>query len=369
MKQIVTGKNGIFSFFSGCGILDLGFEENGFEILFVNEFNPEFMSAYKHSRKILKKKAPIFSYSEESIDVFLDITNKNKLISDIKNAKNEFSTIGFIGGPPCPDFSVAGKNKGYTGENGRLSQSYIDLIISIKPDWFLFENVRGLWKTKKHREFYDNLKNQLEIAGYELSDKLLNSLEFGAPQDRERVFLFGTLKKLKLNTPEKFNFLKYKKFDINKIKTTQWPEKTKFGFDYVGENNLPKLSVQYWFDKNSVDNHPNAKNVFTARAGLAKFLIIEEGDVSRKSYKRLHRYRYSPTVAYGNNEVHLHPTKPRRLTVAEALSLQSLPKNFELPQTMTLSAMFKTIGNGVPFLMASGIAQSINKHLSNKEND
>jgi DNA (cytosine-5)-methyltransferase 1 len=369
MNQIVTGKNGIFSFFSGCGILDLGFEENGFEILFVNEFNPEFMIAYKHSRKILKKKAPIFSYSEESIDVFLSLTNKNKLISNIKNAKNEFSTIGFIGGPPCPDFSVAGKNKGHTGENGRLSQSYIDLIISIKPDWFLFENVRGLWKTKKHREFYDNLKNQLEIAGYELSDKLLNSLEFGAPQDRERVFLFGTLKKLKLNTPEKFNFLKYKKFDINEIKNSEWPEKTKFGSDYFGVKNLPNLSVQYWFDKNSVDSHPNSKNAFTARAGLAKFLIIEEGDVSRKSYKRLHRYRYSPTVAYGNNEVHLHPTKPRRLTVSEALSLQSLPKRFELPQTMTLSSMFKTIGNGVPFLMASGIAQSISNHLSRPTND
>ena len=64
----------------------------------------------------------------------------------------------------------------------------------------------------------------------------------------------------------------------------------------------------------------------------------------------MHRWRYSPTAAYGNNEVHIHPYKPRRISVAEALAIQSLPAIFELPETMTLSDMFKSIGNGVPFL-------------------
>ncbi|XQK39965.1 DNA cytosine methyltransferase [Escherichia coli] len=104
--------------------------------------------------------------------------------------------------------------------------------------------------------------------------------------------------------------------------------------------------------------------------GLARFQSVEEGDDSKKSYKRLHRWRYSPTAAYGNNEVHLHPYKPRRITVAEALAIQSLPKNFELPGDMTLSNMFKTVGNGVPYIAALGIAQSILQHLgySNEDN-
>lgn len=72
--------------------------------------------------------------------------------------KNEGRLTGFIGGPPCPDFSVAGKNKGRDGENGRLSQSYIDIILEMKPDFFLFENVKGLYRTSKHREFFDHLK-------------------------------------------------------------------------------------------------------------------------------------------------------------------------------------------------------------------
>ena len=94
---------------------------------------------------------------------------------------------------------------------------------------------------------------------------------------------------------------------------------------------------------------------------------IEEGDVSKKSYKRLHRWRYSPTVAYGNNEVHLHPYRVRRISAAEALSLQTLPKEFELPPHMTLTNKFKTIGNGVPYLLSYGIAATIKDYLEGLE--
>ena len=113
-----------------------------------------------------------------------------------------------------------------------------------------------------------------------------------------------------------------------------------------------------WFEKNDVENHPDANRYFKPKAGLRKMLEIPEGDTNKKSYKRIHRWRYSPTVAYGNNEVHLHPYKARRLSVAEAMSLQSLPKEFSLPPEMTLTDCFKTIGNGVPFLMAKGVAAS-----------
>ena len=88
-----------------------------------------------------------------------------------------------------------------------------------------------------------------------------------------------------------------------------------------------------------------------------------EGDDSKKSYKRLHRWRYSPTACYGNNEVHLHPYQARRISVAEALAIQSLPPEFELPAKMSLTDMFKSVGNGVPFLAAKGLATTINEFL------
>src|SRR5207245_5072517 len=92
------------------------------------------------------------------------------------------------------------------------------------------------------------------------------------------------------------------------------------------------LTVEQWFRQNSVSEHPNAEHCFKPRAGLARFEAVEEGDDSRKSFKRLHRWRYSPTACYGNNEVHLHPYEARRISVAEALAIQSLPKEFELPR-------------------------------------
>ena len=86
------------------------------------------------------------------------------------------------------------------------------------------------------------------------------------------------------------------------------------------------MTVEYWFRKNDVENHPNAKDYFTPKAGKAKMEVIDEGDDSKKSYKRLHRWRYSPTVAYGNNEVHLHPYKTRRLSCGRSIVVANLAK-------------------------------------------
>ena len=64
----------------------------------------------------------------------------------------------------------------------------------------------------------------------------------------------------------------------------------------------------------------------------SKFWKIPEGNSSGKSFKRLHRYKYSPTAWYGNNEVHLHPWEPRRLSVREALRIQTVPDTYVLPE-------------------------------------
>ncbi|AUU83866.1 DNA cytosine methyltransferase [Leclercia sp. LSNIH1] len=355
-------KPALFSFFSGSGFLDLGFENAGYEVVFVNEFHPPFMEAYKYSREKLGKEPPRFGYAQKSIENIEHSVIKHSM----ETLKNEGRLVGFIGGPPCPDFSIAGKNKGKDGENGKLSKSYVDMIIEMMPDFFLFENVKGLYRTLKHRAFFEQIKRELAAVGYILHERLINSIEYGAPQDRERIILVGFLNK---NLAKTFNWSE-QVFPNKEAFQYPWPTT-----NIVKENStvecpedIPmELTIEHWFEKNDVSNHANAKHVFTARAGLARFQSVEEGDDSKKSYKRLHRWRYSPTAAYGNNEVHLHPYKPRRITVAEALAIQSLPKNFELPENMTLSNMFKTVGNGVPYLAAFGIAKSILKHLGIKD--
>ena len=352
----------IFSFFSGCGLLDLGFEKTGYDIQLVNEFSPSFMRAYRYSREKLHLKSPEFGYSIDINEYLLE--RSDELREQVKKAHVNDSLVGFIGGPPCPDFSVAGKQRGRNGDNGKLSLAYFQLIKEQCPDFFLFENVKGLWKTTKHRAYYEELK-QIIARDYAMTERLTNALEFGVPQDRDRILLFGVNKKIRDDITD-FPWEQHIIYDLVKIKSLPWPVSEPFSENEsrLCPDGIPQmLTVQYWFDKNDVEHHPNGKDVFAPRGGYQKMLSIYEGDDSKKSYKRLHRWRYSPTVAYGNNEVHLHPYKARRISVAEALALQSLPKEFELPSEMSLTDKFKTTGNGVPFLLSKGIAKTIKYYL------
>lgn len=366
----------IFSFFSGAGLLDLGFEDNNldYDIVFVNEYKQSFLNAYNYARQHHNMHQPMYGYHCRDINDFMNHDYSILLQGYLREQRNLNNIVGFIGGPPCPDFSVGGKNLGRDGENGILAQSYVNLITEQQPDFFIFENVRGLVKTAKHREYFDELKHALSNAGYIISDTILNSLSFGVPQDRDRVIMIGVLN----NDPERiipihndntldFPWLQFAEFDVEYIKNLPWPteqpyrENSRRIFHYpVPEN----LTVEYWFANNNVRNHPNGRDTFQVKAGRTKMLQIPEGDTSRKSFKRLHRWRYSPTAAYGNNEVHLHPYKTRRLSVAEAMAIQSLPPWFHLPDDMPLTHKFKVIGNGVPYLMALGIARTVNEFMN-----
>lgn len=353
----------MYSYFSGAGFLDLGFEDTGFDIVSVNEVWEPFMRVYRHSRKVLGKSAPRFGYQQCDINSILS-EGLLKLARQIAQLRMEGKTVGFIGGPPCPDFSVAGKQAGRDGKNGQLSDTYISLVLAAQPDFFVFENVKGLWSTRRHRAYYDELKARL-VGTFYMTDRLCNALEFEVPQDRERVILFG-VSKSKFNDLCDFDWLLHSSRSVDEVKSLPWPTTTPF----LANSILPApegidetLTVEYWFKHNDVTNHPNAGRGFKPRRGLKRMQTVAEGDVTKKSYKRPHRWRYSPTVAYGNNEVHLHPYEVRRLDVAEALALQSLPPTYELPNDITLSDSFKTVGNGVPYLLAKGIAKTIQEWL------
>jgi len=369
----------LFSFFAGIGMLDLGFEDEGYDIALVNEFHFPFLEGYRFAREHLNYTNPVFGYFGNSVADFLHGKQRLILKRFVSETRAKGAVVGFIGGPPCPDFSIGGKNKGRDGENGILSQTYCDLIREFKPDFFLLENVKGLWKTRRHRAFYDELKRAVQLAGYITTERLINAIEYCVPQSRERVFLFGInadfARDLSLifdtsssYIPDNvFEWLRYAKYPGNAAFQFVWPRTSKFQTDSVlpPPDNVPlELTVEYWFQKNDVVNHSNSLNQFKARAGLTRFLTIDEGDDKGKSFKRLHRWRYSPAAAYGHNEVHLHPYKPRRLSVSEAMAIQSLPRGFELPTSMSLTDMFQAIGNGVPYLVSRSVARTIREFLS-----
>ncbi|WP_193198897.1 DNA cytosine methyltransferase [Nostoc sp. MG11] len=374
----------IFSFFAGSGFLDLGFETCGFKIVYVNEIFSPFMAVYRYSREVLNLTLPEYGYHDgEAGDVtkLIEGLQAQRLWELVQDCRKSNNIVGFIGGPPCPDFSIGGKNRGRLGDNGKLSASYIELICRNLPDFFLFENVKGLWRTKKHRLFFESLNQQLQQAGYILTERLINAIEFGVPQDRDRIILVGFhndfIKNIGIEI-DSDQFLREGAFPWEN--NILYPQEKVFAYPWhrcepFKENsivpcpdNIPlELTVEYWFRKNDVTKHPNAKHYFQPRAGITKFAAVDEGDDSKKSFKRLHRWRYSPTACYGNNEVHLHPYKIRRISVAEALAIQSLPANFVLPENMSLTNMFKTIGNGVPYLASRALAKTVFDFLVTKE--
>lgn len=376
----------VLSVFTGGGFLDIGFINNGFQIqeaieidkAFIQGHNSGFDSYFKASNNYyiknhLIRNTPVTRPVDASAE------------SEIKRlGKTHQNICGVIGGPPCQDYSTGGKNAGATGDKGKLIFSYCKIIREVNPSFIVFENVTGLLNTKVHKEEgFDVLIKQLGDLGYELWYDVLNALEYGLPQDRPRVVLVGFRKeiietltnagyilekdnlKLKTNNLENVVF-RWPTITHQSPKKYKWPTKNIFGGKSPSGMVSLRSDIQYPMTVASAfdgltKNTPNQNEFFKPKSN--KFNIIDEGDTNRKSFKRLHRYRYSPTVAYGNNEVHLHPTESRRLSVREALRLQTVPDEYILPATMTLTSKFKLISNGVPTKKAELLAKEIRRTL------
>jgi len=374
--------NKILSIFSGGGFLDLGFMNQGFQIIEAIEYEENFIKAYNQgiSSHVKKSQKRVFTQKEVkciTIQSPLDATSQD-LQKKLK--KKHAGITGIIGGPPCQDFSNGGLNKGHTGERGKLIFTYLEIVKKVKPSFIFFENVAGLVNTKSHNIGFLELYYALQKEGYHIWYDIINSLDLGIPQDRPRLALVGFKKtiikklvkngyKLLIEKPgddEGDLVFKWPSRKFKDPKKIEWPSTWKFG-SYIIKDDLDKipqghkiLTVQHAFaGLNSAT--PNQDEHFEPYSD--KFKTIFEGDTSGKSFKRLHRFRYSPTVAYGNNEVHLHPTEMRRLTVREALRLQTVPDTYILPKDLSLSHKFKIISNGVPTKKADLIASEIKRTL------
>jgi DNA (cytosine-5)-methyltransferase 1 len=213
----------------------------------------------------------------------------------------------------------------------------------------------------------------LERKNYCLDLSILNALDFGVPQDRERLFMVGIDKKIvkkclnrQINPDERGWFPWPKPTFPNAKSKYSWPDIEKKGKTPCRPRNVPmKLTVYSILNnKNDPSKLINGSDYFKPHS--IKFSTICEGDTCRKSFKRLHRYRFSPTVCYGHNEVHLHPWKKRRLSVREAMRIQGIPDEYVLPGEKSLSDKFTFVSNGVPVPLSFAVANSLHHFLKNK---
>lgn len=353
----------LISFFTGGGFLDLGFEQAGFDIVWTNEVNAAFADMYEYAVTNWRKAKGIGKPAQISErNSIASLSAESIMAQAFGSGRPEMA--GIIGGPPCPDFSVAGKNGGVNGKTGIFSKTFIDLICQIRPLFFVMENVPGLYRTRYHRPYFQQLIEQLEVGyGYVTDAKIVSALELGIPQDRDRLFLIGFQKHFvescmgRAMMPGEREWFCWPQPEYPEAKHLPWPQTSPFGTSIACPPEIPSGLTVCPLLADDPEMLPNGQDYFKPYS--KKFWERAEGDVSGKSFKRLHRYRYSPTVWYGNNEVHLHPWKPRRLSVREALRIQSLPDTYVLPPDYTLTSKFKLICNGVPYRMAEQIARSV----------
>jgi len=109
----------------------------------------------------------------------------------------------FVGGSPCQSFSIVGSQKGLEDARGTLFYDYARLVKEIEPKVFIFENVRGLFTHDKGNT-WKIIKNIFESLGYFIDYDILNSKDFGIPQNRNRIFVVGSkIKKIELKAINK----------------------------------------------------------------------------------------------------------------------------------------------------------------------
>ena len=159
----------VVSFFAGCGGLDLGFERAGFKLVWANEIETSVHTTYE-------KNHPSTILCKEDISVV--------------DPQDVPDCDGFIGGPPCQSWSVAGKQQGIDDKRGQLFLTYIGIIRAKMPKFFLIENVKGLLD-EKFKDVFENFLSQLDEIGYDVKYRLLDAVDYEVPQNRERVFLIG----------------------------------------------------------------------------------------------------------------------------------------------------------------------------------
>jgi len=175
----------VISLFSGAGGMDIGFEQAGFEVVVAVEQDPSCCHT-------LRKNRPNLHVLERSVT---DVSGDELLyLSGLK--KTEPALV--IGGPPCQSFSLAGKRMGLSDDRGLMILEFSRIVHEVLPTAFVMENVKGMmnWEQGKAIEAVLNEFREPRIHGgkeyhYDVSCDVLNAVDFGVPQYRERLFLVG----------------------------------------------------------------------------------------------------------------------------------------------------------------------------------
>lgn len=296
-------------------------------------------------------------------------------ITDVKYSQhmplnNKEPTILF-GGPPCQGFSTSNqKNRHVENPNNWLFVEYLRLVKEARPDWIVFENVKGLIETE-NGYFLEEVLSGFNALGYTTSHFILNSADYGVPQKRNRLFIIGSLNGHEISPPPN----KIKKYITVKDAISDLPS-LKNGDDrnYEFYSHCPSSTFSRLMrgKKRKCWNNIVTKNAdyiieryFHIPQGgnwesIPKSLMDNYADASRCHtgiYHRLHENE--PSIVIGNfrKNMLIHPWEHRGLSVREAARIQSFPDWFRFYGSIGFQQ--QQVGNAVPPLLAKAVFDQI----------
>lgn len=292
----------VIDLFAGCGGMSLGFENAGFDVVAAFDNWDAAITIYESNFS-----HPIYKRDLSADDVIQQISD---LQPDL-----------IMGGPPCQDYSIAGKRE--LGKRANLTIKFAEIVSAVKPMWVVFENVYNIERFST----VTVLKQMLSDAGYGITTRVLDASRCGVPQKRQRFFLIGKL-------GEKDGFL-------DEVLASNLSSKQMTVRDYLGDT----LKTEFYY------MHPRSYNrraVFSVDEPAATIRGINRP--IPENYKRHHADKADIRDGV------------RALTTRERGYIQTFPDTFEFPGAKTDVEL--AIGNAVPPALAMYVANCVKQYDS-----
>ena len=394
-------KNTVAGLFSGCGGLDLGFIQAGFEVVWANDFFKDAVETYK-----------------KNIGKHIVLGDITKIPSS--DIPNDFDIL--LGGFPCQGFSIANNKRSMKDKRNFLYLEMLRIIKDKRPKYFVAENVKGLLSLQKG-QIIEMIIRDFESIGYKVDYKLMKASEYGVPQNRERVIIIGNRIGMKNPFPQKthgendgllpfvstkdavgflsdvrirdksflFNGQKIinhkarvnvhdkfwgRKHNVNQHEICDylklWRNKSGWSTKKIDEHFGYAHTAGHWFRKdNNSGSIPKTSDWWELKKILGfddkydkAVTELELKPITFEQSLRINNWD-SPSDTITATGPEIHPNKKRRMSVRECALIQTFPLDFEF--IGSLGSMYKQIGNAVPVLMAKQIAQEIKKELNQND--
>ncbi len=369
--------NTVISLFSGAGGCSLGFEQSGYKILFATDFDKAASDTYSANFKGTH-------FIKEDIN-HLDFSS---VLSACGISPGELDIL--IGGPPCQGFSTAGL-RFWDDPRNNLLKSYVDALKTLKPKWFLMENVEGLLTAKNGEYLHEAVKAFVSL-GYAIRVEKVYAHEYGIPQRRKRVLIIGNRIGIDFKFPEPTIILKGRIFRnsdvtlrhaIGALPDASNDSKTEIHYETEALDQFEDYlrgSAQIIADHFSPEQSPlQMDRIRGLKSGQTMKDLPErlqhesfkkranrrvmDGTPSEKrggSPSGLKRLIYDEpclTITGATTREFIHPINDRPLTIRECARVQTFPDDFKFFGSG--SEKIQQIGNAIPPLIARIFAEHI----------